>query len=73
MNKNELLRRERLDPTSGPLSKIANAQTARVLQSDELDAVSGGYTLSNTMISGYAVSRGVVRLMENDGIDGALY
>ena len=28
-----------------------------MLRDDELDAVSGGYTLSNCMISGYAVSR----------------
>ena len=39
------------------MSKNENAQNARVLRDDELDAVSGGYTLSNTMISGYAVSR----------------
>ena len=54
------------------MSEAQNAKTTRVLRDGELDAVSGGYTLSNTMISGYAVSRGVARLMENDGIDGAL-
>jgi hypothetical protein len=50
-------KREQLSATSGPLSKIENGQGARVLRDDELDAVSGG----------------VVRLMETDGIDGGLY
>jgi hypothetical protein len=47
------------------MRKNENAQNARVLQNDELDAVSGGYTLSNTMISGYAVSRGLKVTMED--------
>jgi hypothetical protein len=34
--------REQLDATSGPMSKGENAKTARVLQDNELDAVSGG-------------------------------
>jgi hypothetical protein len=38
-------------------SKDENGKTDRVLRDDELDAVSGG----------------VVRLMETDGIDGGLY
>jgi hypothetical protein len=49
--RNIMSERERLDAMSGPMSKIENAKTARVLRDDELDAVSGG----------------VVRLMETDG------
>ena len=42
MSENELLLRERLNVTSGRMSKSETTQTTRVLRDDELDAVSGG-------------------------------
>jgi len=51
MSKNELLQRERLDATSGSITKSETAKTTRVLREDELDAVSGGLALNFTKIT----------------------
>jgi len=52
MSKNELLLRERLDATSGRMSRNDTTQTARVLRHDELDAVNGGLNSFRVEIGG---------------------
>jgi len=45
MSRNELLLRDRLDATVGPMTGSAAAQTTRVLRDDEVNVVSGGFRI----------------------------
>jgi hypothetical protein len=49
-------KRERLDAMSGPMSKSENAENARVLRDDELDAVSGGLRMQSRAIANAIMS-----------------
>ena len=57
-------KRDRLDPTSAPMSKSETAQTARVLRDDEMDAVGGGISsalgVSQTRVARYDAGKNEV-------------
>jgi hypothetical protein len=59
-------KRERLDAMSGPMSKSENAENARVLRDDELDAVSGGLRMQMATSGFRLADRSYLETMADD-------